>query len=252
MEIETNHDSSTNNQSNNIVLDSYEMNYVGTERIEELEVTTSIEHEVSSSPENNREVVILSSRKEIEKDKSKLFKSEEKINNGSMICCFYFRNDPLIAIGPNYVYFIIFTLILFSLHTSIFFFIDNGLNKIFKYIGHTLYFLQIFLYTLTTLKNPGIPSNNNRLLAKNEKFMKNSKNKVFSHCSICNSYTAVDSEEITFHCPDCDVCIEGYDHHCVWTSKCVGKANLKIFYCFAIITPIYILFVLVAIISNFV
>lgn len=34
----------------------------------------------------------------------------------------------------------------------------------------------------------------------------------------------------TVHCEECEVCIEGYDHHCPWTSKCIGKKNLTYFY----------------------
>ena len=34
------------------------------------------------------------------------------------------------------------------------------------------------------------------------------------------------------HCFDCGICIEGYDHHCPWVSKCIGKNNLYSFYCF--------------------
>ena len=28
------------------------------------------------------------------------------------------------------------------------------------------------------------------------------------------------------HCSLCDVCIEGYDHHCVFFSKCIGKGTI--------------------------
>lgn len=46
----------------------------------------------------------------------------------------------------------------------------------------------------------------------------------------------------SFHCPYCDVCIEGYDHHCPWTSKCIGKKNLIQFYVFLISTPVFIVY----------
>jgi len=31
------------------------------------------------------------------------------------------------------------------------------------------------------------------------------------------------------HCVDCNVCVEGYDHHCPVSGKCIGKGN---WYCF--------------------
>eukprot|EP01070_Trichotokara_eunicae_P006678 Trichotokara_eunicae@DN508_c0_g1_i2.p1 len=34
----------------------------------------------------------------------------------------------------------------------------------------------------------------------------------------------------TVHCNYCDVCVKDYDHHCAWTSKCVGRGNVQIFY----------------------
>lgn len=32
------------------------------------------------------------------------------------------------------------------------------------------------------------------------------------------------------HCAICEVCIDGYDHHCGFIGKCVGKGNIKSFY----------------------
>lgn len=34
------------------------------------------------------------------------------------------------------------------------------------------------------------------------------------------------------HCDFCQVCIEGFDHHCPWMGKCIGKSNLCAFYTF--------------------
>jgi len=38
------------------------------------------------------------------------------------------------------------------------------------------------------------------------------------------------------------VCVEGYDHHCAWTSKCVGRKNLALFNTFLallVVTLVY-------------
>ena len=32
------------------------------------------------------------------------------------------------------------------------------------------------------------------------------------------------------HCIDCQVCISGMDHHCVFYSKCIGGSNTRWFY----------------------
>lgn len=30
----------------------------------------------------------------------------------------------------------------------------------------------------------------------------------------------------TYHCEICDVCVDGYDHHCIFIGKCVGGKNM--------------------------
>ena len=46
------------------------------------------------------------------------------------------------------------------------------------------------------------------------------------YCRIC----CVESKKTTEHCDDCGVCIEEYDHHCVFFSKCIGGGNLLYFW----------------------
>ncbi|OMJ82377.1 hypothetical protein SteCoe_16913 [Stentor coeruleus] len=36
----------------------------------------------------------------------------------------------------------------------------------------------------------------------------------------------------TSHCPDCDLCVEKFDHHCPWVGKCIGKCNYTKFLIF--------------------
>uniref|UniRef100_K3WQW4 Palmitoyltransferase n=1 Tax=Globisporangium ultimum (strain ATCC 200006 / CBS 805.95 / DAOM BR144) TaxID=431595 RepID=K3WQW4_GLOUD len=49
---------------------------------------------------------------------------------------------------------------------------------------------------------------------------------TYSYCDHCESYRP----QGALHCMDCRVCIEGYDHHCPWTGKCVGRGNVRYFY----------------------
>jgi uncharacterized membrane protein len=48
------------------------------------------------------------------------------------------------------------------------------------------------------------------------------------------------------HCSDCNVCVSNYDHHCPWTSKCIGGGNLYHFYIFLGMTPIYMIYITIA------
>lgn len=49
----------------------------------------------------------------------------------------------------------------------------------------------------------------------------------------------------SYHCRDCDVCIQGYDHHCPWVSKCIGKRNLYYFYAFVASTPLFLVYAMI-------
>ena len=42
-----------------------------------------------------------------------------------------------------------------------------------------------------------------------------------SYCYVCIS----PKEASTLHCPQCDKCVEGFDHHCLWLNTCIGSSN---------------------------
>lgn len=48
--------------------------------------------------------------------------------------------------------------------------------------------------------------------------------RTYRWCEVCNYHQPPRAA----HCPDCNVCIAGFDHHCVWMSLCVGKGNFKV------------------------
>lgn len=66
-----------------------------------------------------------------------------------------------------------------------------------------------------------------------------------SKCRTCHVYKPPRS----FHCSDCQACIEVHDHHCPWVGTCVGKRNHKFFLSFAIFTSIHA--IITAILAGF-
>uniref|UniRef100_A0A7S2WG88 Palmitoyltransferase n=1 Tax=Rhizochromulina marina TaxID=1034831 RepID=A0A7S2WG88_9STRA len=46
-----------------------------------------------------------------------------------------------------------------------------------------------------------------------------------SYCDTCRSFRPIGA----IHCNDCQVCVAGYDHHCPWSSKCIGAKNMVFF-----------------------
>lgn len=58
------------------------------------------------------------------------------------------------------------------------------------------------------------------------------------YCGACSVYQPPNAA----HCPDCNVCVEGYDHHCPWMGTCIGKKNMNAFMCFNFTWLIYLLY----------
>ena len=89
-------------------------------------------------------------------------------------------------------------------------------------------------YLLVATSNPGIVLSED-IIDEVEVEMSMERRRL---CRKCNLIVPKKS----FHCMDCDVCIEGWDHHCPWTSKCIGKGNLCRFYIFVTMIPIFLVF----------
>eukprot|EP01068_Selenidium_serpulae_P002478 Selendium_serpulae@DN2487_c0_g1_i2.p1 len=72
--------------------------------------------------------------------------------------------------------------------------------------------------------HPGAPTRAQVLAAARRRRLRRRSQPLF--CEVCKLTPPAGS----YHCEDCEVCIEGYDHHCPWTSKCIGKGNVCEFY----------------------
>ena len=95
-------------------------------------------------------------------------------------------------------------------------------------------------YTYTFLINPGHPKHD--LDARTGE-----PRTKFDFCERCKMW--VSKEKKVEHCLDCDICVEGYDHHCPWTSKCIGKNNINSFYVF-VISTLFIFAYIVCALTN--
>jgi len=75
------------------------------------------------------------------------------------------------------------------------------------------------LFCLTTLyhllnaayRNPGV-------IVKGRLALPDPLPRTWKFCETCDYYQPPRAA----HCPDCNVCIAGFDHHCVWMGTCIG------------------------------
>ena len=131
--------------------------------------------------------------------------------------------DPILMIGPQWPMYLFLTSWVFGVIITFLYLFWDVYTPSFKITG--IVFLTLFelSYTYTFVINPGYPRNDND--------RKNGEPREdFRFCTDCKFFVNVHKK--VNHCYDCGICIEGYDHHCPWTSKCIGKRNKYSFYMF--------------------
>ena len=201
--------------------------------------TLSSDKNYNLNKDNNSFYIKLALRYKLPKDFKSIFK---KIKLGKSIgVSLDINNDPIIIISPQWPYFIL----LFLLSNFLFFLINHytKFNKInfLKYLKWPFYFLWTLIYFLVSLKNPGYPKNNLEHLRGSRAML---------YCDKCEIWYKPDSN--TIHCNVCDICVEGYNHHCKWFGHCVGKRNIRLFFWFIVISLLFLVYLLfVFIISNY-
>ena len=179
----------------------------------EQNTTNSIENSINIEINNNKNIVLNYGRYRIFSYNSK--------------------GDPLFLIGPDYSYFI--SMLIMNLIFFIFFnYLLLTLTKLLVgIIGVILNIIQLFFFIIASIKNPGLPKKE----IQNEVLLNTEPDK-YKRCKSC--LFIVEKNKKYVHCNVCQICCEGYDHHCPWTSKCVGKGN--IFYFNTTLTLVSIIF----------
>ena len=198
-----------------------------------LDMSKSKESKVTPIPFDEIESSLNTNYSDIQNPKEvKIYNSEiknlPKLIYGKYITFYYKNSDPIFAIGPDWPYFII----LFSLNIGFDIFIlsmiwEHSFLSI-RIMGIIMCLFQLFSYCAASIINPGLPK------ARYEYYATHPHKGNYKKCRECNLWINLDRD--TYHCYDCQCCVEGYDHHCPWTTKCVGRGNLYLFYIMLIST----------------
>jgi len=139
--------------------------------------------------------------------------------------------DPKIIIGPHWPLYLFVTSFFSTGVFLIYAHFGSFINIYLRIIGIFIYLVFLVSYTYTAIINPGYPKNDIDSITGEPR-------KKFYFCNICKLWANI--EKKTTHCPDCNICIEGNDHHCPWTGKCIGSKNFKSFVIFVV--SIFVLF----------
>ena len=189
-----------------------------------------IKNELKASDDN----MIIESLDEMKNKKIPTQKCKLYIFVGRNLFLFLDKySNPLFIIGPNWLMFIC----LLSSLSLVMLFIYLKFWQVFGYytklFGKIIYFTFFISYTYTSLINPGYPRNT---IGRAFGIPKND----YYYCEYCGFYLRKCS--YGSHCEICQICIEKYNHHCVWTGHCIGKNNTITFYIFLISTFCLIIF----------
>jgi len=152
-----------------------------------------------------------------------------KVGNSIIACPMIHQQTGFGVIGVHW-FGPIFTMLLFLLASHHF------IVKASKDVGPITCWICILwsIFTCGTLilvsfSDPGIVMNTVKLPANASRWR---------WCDFCQQYQPPTGA----HCPDCNVCVEGYDHHCVWMGTCIGKQNFKAFSIFNISWLLYLIY----------
>ena len=150
------------------------------------------------------------------------------------------KGDPLFLVGPDYNFFIIIliTNLIYFLFLSI---LLLSFSKFYiAIIGVFLNIIQFGFTIICGFLNPGLPKKE----IQDETLLSNSIRYV--RCHRC--FFIIDKSKHYVHCERCQCCCEGFDHHCPWTSKCIGRGNIFYFYGMIVMVSIvfgYLIFALI-------
>ncbi|XP_028651455.1 uncharacterized protein si:ch211-223a10.1 isoform X1 [Erpetoichthys calabaricus] len=94
-------------------------------------------------------------------------------------------------------------------------------------LSSTHFFVTVWTFKLLLTKNPGQLQRVDTKISKIMDLIEANKN-----LSVFCIYCEIFQPERTKHCKLCSVCVEDYDHHCLFLHNCIGRDNHRIFIIF--------------------
>ena len=161
---------------------------------------------------NTLNILNTSQIEEIDPYKERIFNSSHPF--------LFIKEEPLIILGPDtHYYVLIFSIVSFL---SIIIYSLKNSKIILRLLFICGYLFFSITYTLLLLLNPGFPTNKKNLDL-------NMLQSHYNQCKMCNGISLKQEGKLTLHCDICKICIEHFDHHCTYATKCIGRNNKIIF-----------------------
>lgn len=160
--------------------------------------------------------------------KAALSKSEERLGS-------YRRDEHLF--GPDWRTAFAGVGLATALSAIFLFLIANASPPSIAAIGSLLWMFVVGAWFLAATTHPGIIARSDEISAEDAAHVAQLRRDVVMpdgrvmpmrwcyHCRVFRPPRAV-------HCPDCNVCVMRFDHHCPWISQCVGQRNYKYFFAY--------------------
>ena len=133
---------------------------------------------------------------------------------GNNISLLFIRGQPLIIIGPQYIYALSLFVLVLTINLLLNYIIYPRTSIIIVYCGIIIYFFFIVLFFYNFLINPGIPNRkyyiSDNVIRSIYTYLEYTNSDSFDKykiCKICNIY--VPPEKTVIHCEDCNICIAG-------------------------------------------
>jgi hypothetical protein len=160
---------------------------------------------------------------------------QERVGNMRIVFPKLFRRTGWGIIGPSHHWFgppCVMGILVFASS----FFVQTAFDRvgtITTAVCCFLSFLTFYNLVNTAYRDPGImqtPPTPDEAVAQR-----------YCWCDVCDNYQPPGGA----HCPDCNICVAGFDHHCVWMGTCIGKNNMQYFVRFNLSWLGYLLYAIV-------